>query len=140
MEAESKTPAAPLTGVELCERVAMGMGWVKHPRRDDGMWLCDKKDAQRSVVQGKHRWISHHSDSPCLDSWFRPDLDGNHLAEVKAECNRRDWPWMEAKSRQGMAHGMVNGYRVNAWDELPSSTAFLRAFVAASEAEKEKIQ
>lgn len=142
-----KTPAAPLTGVELCERVALGMKWAKHPRRDDGMWLCNSKDADRSVVHGKHRWISPHSDSPCLESWFRPDIDGNHLAEVKAWMLERDWRWES---------GHWGGSRFYARVFTPSgdarlvepgfcpceseAVAFLRAFVAASEAEKEKIQ
>lgn len=137
MEAESKTPAASLTGVELCERVALGMGWTQ--KYGYGMSVfVDASGFDRGIPPRNFERVGI-----ARDRFFRPDLDGNHLAEVKAECDLRDWPWMEAKSRQGMAHGMVNGYRVNAWnawDELPSSTAFLRAFVAASEAEKEKIQ
>lgn len=145
-----KTPAAPLTGVELCERVALGMKWVKHPRRDDGMWLCDSKDADRSVVHGKHRWISPHSDSPCLESWFRPDIDCNHLAEVKAFLHGTMLlGWMVGVAPRGeYAHAVIwlpefddNGDQKAVREEGDTEAlAFLRAFVAASDAEKEKIQ
>lgn len=145
-----KTPASALTGVELCERVALALGWKRDPESPDVFYTDDNHNHFRIVpddedfrkrfqVSGCHRWDG-----------FRPDLDGNHLAEVKAFLHGTMLlGWMVGVAPRGeYAHAVIwlpefddNGDQEAVREEGDTEAlAFLRAFVAASEAEKEKIQ
>jgi len=147
-----RTPVEQLKGVELCERVAEAIGWTP---------------VQRSVLEGqswsRSLWENLRSESrviPCDENIkqfglynpsesFRPDVDGNHLAEAIAEAERRGWSWSHHyTAAKGGKHITCMYRRVgDIANRLPFYTrmiegasfneSFLRAFVAASEAEKE---
>lgn len=123
-----KTPASALEGVELCERVALGMGWEFIERSSAYVMFC---------TGNRNRYIVLDPDSADVKSAFRPDLDGNHLAEVIAECQRRKWGWtMSGGTNLDYDYAGVHGHTCTGPGH---AVAILRAFVAACEAEKTNV-
>jgi len=73
--------------------------------------------------------------------WFRPDLDGNHLAEVIAEIERRGWAWAMGRSAARLSYSGITPHNARPTPPMQSLdcspvVALLRAFVMACEAEK----
>ena len=138
MENESKTPAAGLSGPELCERVAEAMGW----ERCRGGYRMPREKGER---RGRIREICEPSwdeDTLWAIEEFWPIGDGNNLAEVLAECKQRNWDWQcrtDTVGKQYRFEASVALYRDNsrAATGYTFPVAFLRAFVAAAEASQQ---
>ena len=141
-----KTPAASLTGPELCKRVALGMRWKVSPNECfatcQGLTLPD--GSERSIPYGIDL-LRSMAGQPMPKKYFRPDLDGNHLAEVIAHLEAGDDNWEVSSDLTDLENRRKKPeYRCLIWmhgrviEEWGNSfpLALLRAFVAACEAEK----
>lgn len=134
-----RTPVEQLEDGELCERTAEAMGWEKepsHPRSyySEGhllRYIPSDDEWEDPDIRPTPRWLC-----------FRPDLDGNHLAEVIAEIKRRGWNWgfdsdnSEGADGRAQIQEGAHPYRLIEDGYGNFNEALLRAFVAASEAEK----
>jgi hypothetical protein len=125
------------------------MRWVRMRKdSDESFWLMDDNGDVR--IPSDEKWENYGvlDQTMC----FRPDLDWNHLAEVIAEAERREWR-MELESEPGrdkfatirLWRDIIGGKSQSVCGKIRAiysdrgmtiNEAFLRAFVAASEAEK----